>query len=135
VAGSQLRTREGGADQRGQQLERLHILMGERAPLRAIDAQRSGGRAPRRERDDESGSLVRKFVLYGSSPRGLQSLILAAKARALLSGRPNVSFEDLRAMLPPSLCHRLILNLEADAEGINAGKILDEILTQVPEVI
>ncbi len=38
-------------------------------------------------------------------------------------------------MLPPSLCHRLILNLEADAEGINAGKILDEILTQVPEVI
>src|SRR6266516_3122938 len=90
---------------------------------------------PRRERDDESGSLVRKFVLYGSSPRGLQSLILAAKARALLSGRPNVSFEDLCAMLPPSLCHRLILNLEADAEGINAGKILDEILTQVPEVI
>jgi MoxR-like ATPase len=90
---------------------------------------------PRRERDDEPGSLVRKFVLYGSSPRGLQSLILAAKARALLSGRPNVSFEDLRAMLPPSLCHRLILNLEADAEGINAGKILDEILTQVPEVV
>ena len=77
---------------------------------------------------------VRKFVFYGSSPRGLQSVILAAKARALLSGRPNVSFEDIRAMLVPSLRHRLILNLEADAEGISAEKILEEVVAQVPEV-
>jgi MoxR-like ATPase len=88
---------------------------------------------PRHEPGDTA--LARKFVLYGSSPRGLQSLILAAKARALLSGRPNVSFEDIRVMLAPSLCHRLILNLEADAEGVNPGKILDEIVTQIPEVL
>jgi MoxR-like ATPase len=81
-----------------------------------------------------SGGLAQRFVLYGSSPRGLQSLILSAKARALLAGRPNVSFEDIRASLLPSLRHRLILNLEADAEGINAEKILSEIVTQVPEV-
>jgi MoxR-like ATPase len=81
-----------------------------------------------------SGGLAQRFVLYGSSPRGLQSLILSAKARALLAGRPNVSFEDIRASLLPSLRHRLILNLEADAEGITAEKILNEIVTQVPEV-
>ena len=79
-------------------------------------------------------AMAQRFVLYGSSPRGLQSLILAAKARALFAGRPNVSFDDIRAMLLPSLRHRLILNLEADAEGIGAEKILQEIVAQVPEV-
>jgi MoxR-like ATPase len=79
-------------------------------------------------------AMAQKFVLYGSSPRGLQSLILAAKARALFAGRPNVSFDDIRAMLLPSLRHRLILNLEADAEGIGAEKILQEIVAQIPEV-
>ena len=78
--------------------------------------------------------LAQKFVLYGSSPRGLQSLILAAKARALLQGRPNVSFEDIRVMVAPSLRHRLILNLEADAEGIGAETILAEVLERVAEV-
>ncbi len=87
-------------------------------------------------REQGNGALTstQKYVLYGSSPRGLQSLILAAKARALLSGRPNVSFEDIRAMLLPSLRHRLILNLEADAEGIGAEKILAEVSAQVAEV-
>ena len=79
-------------------------------------------------------AMAQRFVLYGSSPRGLQSLILAAKARALFAGRPNVSFDDIRAMLVPSLRHRLILNLEADAEGIGAEKILQEIVAQIPEV-
>jgi MoxR-like ATPase len=79
--------------------------------------------------------LAKKFVLYGSSPRGLQSLILAAKARALLAGRPNVSFEDIRLVLLPSLRHRLILNLEADAEGISSEKILTEVVERVAEVV
>jgi MoxR-like ATPase len=78
--------------------------------------------------------LAHKCVLYGSSPRGLQSLILASKARALLAGRPNVSFDDIRVMLVPSLRHRLILNLEADAEGIDADRILAQVVEQVPEV-
>ncbi|HWO41121.1 MAG TPA: MoxR family ATPase [Candidatus Eisenbacteria bacterium] len=78
--------------------------------------------------------LAQRFVVYGSSPRGLQSLILAAKARALLSGRPNVSFEDIRAMSRPSLRHRLILNLEADAEDVSSEAILEEVLERVAEV-
>lgn len=89
---------------------------------------------PQSEVSDKAASLAQKYVLYGSSPRGLQSLILAAKARALLAGRPNVSFNDLRVMLPPSLRHRLILNLEADAAGISAEKVLAEVLERVPEV-
>ncbi len=82
-----------------------------------------------------SGPLAEKFVLYGSSPRGLQSIILAAKARSLFSERPNVSFDDVRAVLMPSLCHRLLLNLAADAEGITAEKVLGEVLERVSEVL
>jgi len=89
---------------------------------------------PQSGASDTLVSLAQKYVLYGSSPRGLQSLILAAKARALLAGRPNVSFNDLRIMLPPSLRHRLILNLEADAAGISVEKVLAEVLERVPEV-
>jgi len=90
---------------------------------------------PGREIDGNGVELARRFVLYGASPRGLQSLILAAKARALVSGRPNVSFEDIRSMITPGLRHRLILNLEADAEGVGAEKILAEVVRQVPEVL
>jgi len=89
---------------------------------------------PPQKQANGSGGLAQRFVLYGSSPRGLQSLILAAKGRALLAGRPNVSFDDIRSLLLPSLRHRLILNLEADAEGVNAEKILSEVAEQVPEV-
>ena len=76
----------------------------------------------------------RRFVQYGSSPRGVQSLILAGKARSFLSGRPNVSFDDIRRALVPSLGHRIILNLQADVEGITAEKILEEVLQIVPEI-
>ncbi len=79
-------------------------------------------------------SLAQRYVIYGSSPRGLQSVILAAKARALFAGRPNVSVEDIRALLLPSLRHRLILNLEADADGVSSEKILAELITHVAEV-
>ena len=87
-----------------------------------------------RESGGAGVALVRRYVLYGSSPRGLQTLILAGKARALLAGRPNVSFEDIRAMAAPGLRHRLILKLEADAEGVGAEQILAEVIRQVPEV-
>jgi MoxR-like ATPase len=87
-----------------------------------------------RESGGDAVPLVRQFVLYGSSPRGVQTLILAAKARALLAGRPNVSFEDIRSMIAPGLRHRLILKLEADAEGVGSEQILAEVLKQVPEV-
>lgn len=84
---------------------------------------------------DGAVSSPQRFVLYGSSPRGLQSLILAGKARSLLAGRPNVSFDDIRAVVLPSLCHRVILNLEGEAEGVTSERVLNEIMERVPEVL
>lgn len=89
---------------------------------------------PRRAEGDGGAPLAQRFTLYGSSPRGLQSLILSAKARCLLSGRPNVSFDDIRAVLLPGLRHRIILNLEAEAEGIDTERVLAEAVERVMEV-
>jgi MoxR-like ATPase len=77
--------------------------------------------------------ITNQYLRWGSSPRGAQTLALAAKVRALLEGRYNVSFEDVRRVYLPSLRHRVILNFEADAEGIEADKVLGEILDKVPE--
>jgi MoxR-like ATPase len=77
--------------------------------------------------------ITNQYLRWGSSPRGAQTLTLAAKVRALLSGRYNVSFEDVRRVFLPAMRHRVILNFEAEAEGISPDKILDEILQKVPE--
>jgi MoxR-like ATPase len=60
-------------------------------------------------------------------------LTLAAKVRALLSGRYNVSFEDVRRVFLPAMRHRVILNFEAEAESVDPDKVLLEILQKVPE--
>ena len=77
--------------------------------------------------------VTNQFVRWGSSPRGAQTLALAAKVRALLDGRFNVSFEDIRRVFLPSMRHRVLLNFEAQAEGIDVDQILLEILEKVPE--
>jgi len=76
---------------------------------------------------------VKKYVRYGSSPRGVQSLVLAGKVRALFQGRFHVSLEDIRAVALPCLRHRLILNFEGEAEGVDSADLIRDILTQVPE--
>ena len=75
--------------------------------------------------------LVKKFVRYGASPRGAQSLILAAKVTALIDGRFNAGFQDVKAAAHPALRHRILLNFEGEAEGIKIEKVIDEILAQV----
>ncbi len=75
---------------------------------------------------------ARRFVRYGASPRGAQALVLAGKVRALLSGRYNVSFEDIRHFALPALRHRLILNFEGEAEGISTDQIIQAALEAVP---
>ena len=84
---------------------------------------------------EHSIETARKYVQYGASPRGLQAVVLAAKARALLSGRPNVSFDDVRRDLVPSLRHRLLLNLAADASGVAPERVVADVVEQVPEVL
>ncbi|MSU21426.1 MAG: MoxR family ATPase [Pedosphaera sp.] len=73
-----------------------------------------------------------QYLRFGSSPRGGQALLLAGKVRALIQGRFNVSFDDLQAVIQPALRHRLILNFEAEAEGITTDHIIDQVLKDVP---
>ena len=72
--------------------------------------------------------LVKKFVRYGASPRGGQALILGAKVTALLAGRFNVAFEDVQAVTPAALRHRLLLNFEGLPEGVSTDAVISELL-------
>ena len=80
-----------------------------------------------------AGESTNKYLRWGSSPRGAQTITLAAKVRALLSGRYNVSFDDIRRVFLPALRHRIILNFEAEAESIDPDQVLVDILKQVSE--
>jgi MoxR-like ATPase len=76
---------------------------------------------------------VKRYVRVGASPRGAQALVLAAKASALLDGRPNVSAADIRAMARPALRHRLVLGYEATADGVTADDVVSAVLGAVEE--
>jgi MoxR-like ATPase len=82
---------------------------------------------------DTAVPIVNQYLRFGSSPRGAQTLLLAGKVRALTHGRFNVSFEDLEAVATPALRHRLILNFEAEAEGITTDHIIAQVLKDVPK--
>jgi MoxR-like ATPase len=81
----------------------------------------------------EAPEAVRRFVRYGVSPRGAQAIVLGAKIRAIIEGRLNVAFDDIRAMARPALRHRLILNFDAESAGITPDAVLDQIVAVVPE--
>ena len=74
-----------------------------------------------------------QYLRWGSSPRGAQTVTLAAKVRALLAGRFNVSFDDVRRVFLPAMRHRVILNFEAQAEGIEPDQVLVDVVQNVPE--
>jgi MoxR-like ATPase len=75
--------------------------------------------------------LTRRFVRFGSSPRGTQALILGAKVRALLAERLYVASEDIRSVALDALRHRLLLNFDAEAERVSADAIIEDILQRV----
>lgn len=83
--------------------------------------------------DNSPAPLVNSYVRYGSSPRGAQALVLGAKIVALLDGRLNVSFEDVTAVAPAALRHRLLLNFEGQAEGIRSDDIIQNLIESVPQ--
>jgi MoxR-like ATPase len=74
-----------------------------------------------------------KFLRFGASPRGAQALVLTGKVRALLEGRYNVSFEDIRQAYLPALRHRVLLNFEAQAENVPSDQVLSQIVKEVKE--
>lgn len=81
--------------------------------------------------NSDSPEVVQRYVRYGGSPRGMQAMILAGKIIALLDGRYNVAFDDLRTTALPALRHRLILNFEAQAEGISTDSVINDLLAVI----
>jgi MoxR-like ATPase len=75
---------------------------------------------------------VKKWVSYGASVRAPQHLILGGKARALMHGRYNVSFEDIRALAKPVLRHRVLRNFHAESERVTPDELVDKLLATVP---
>jgi MoxR-like ATPase len=118
---------DGGEIQKWQQLVREVLL----APpvqdyaIRLVLATHPGG--------DYAAADTAKYIRFGASPRGAQAIVLAAKVRALLEGRYNVSFQDVRQAYLPAMRHRVLLNFEAQAENIPADDVLQGILKEVKE--
>ena len=82
---------------------------------------------------DTAAAITNQYLRFGSSPRGAQCLLLGGKVRALTQGRFNVAFEDIQAVAATALRHRLILNFEAEAEGITTDHVITQILKDVPK--
>lgn len=81
-----------------------------------------------------SPEVSKKYIRFGASPRAAQAIILASKVRAIMEGRFNVSFEDIKYTAYPSLRHRFFLNFDAIADGINADKLITQILESIKAV-
>jgi MoxR-like ATPase len=95
--------------------------------LRLVRATRPAGGA-----DDHVPSVVRQFVKWGAGPRAGQALVLGAKSAALLDGRAAASPADVRAVALPVLRHRVLLNFQAEADGIDADQIVGRLIEAVP---
>ncbi len=92
--------------------------------LRASMATHPGG--------EYAVEITNKYVRWGSSPRGAQALTLASKVQALLDGRYSISFADVEKVFLPCLRHRILLNFEGQAEGVDVDDVLREILASTP---
>jgi len=82
-----------------------------------------------------AADITNRFVRYGSSPRGVQALVLAGKVRAMLDERYHVSFDDITASVLPAMRHRLLLNFEGQAEGVRTDDVLNSILKSTPKTL
>jgi MoxR-like ATPase len=118
----------------GEQIERARLLVREiPAAENVIEYAARLVRASRPSADGNESvpAFVRDWVRWGAGPRAGQALLLAGKARAVLHGRPAVSMEDVRAVAPPVLRHRLLVNFQAEAEGVDAESIVSRLLDAV----
>lgn len=84
---------------------------------------------------ESAPASVSKYARYGSSPRGAQAIIIAAKVMAAIDGRLHVGFEDIRRAAPAALRHRILLNFEGEAEGVVTDTLVNEIINSIPETV
>ena len=82
-----------------------------------------------------SPETVKTYVRNGASPRGAQALVLGGKARALMEGRPNLATEDIWALAPMALRHRLVLGYDALADGVSADDVIEAVLAAHPDPV
>ena len=82
------------------------------------------GTAPGSASDPE----IKRYVTFGASPRGGQALLFGGKVRALLEGRPHVTYEDVEAVAPAALCHRLVMSFAAETDGLSPARIIERVL-------
>jgi MoxR-like ATPase len=82
---------------------------------------------------DGSVPSIQDYVSWGAGPRAGQHLIMGSKVRALMRGRPTPSFDDVRAVAPPVLRHRIVTNFNADADGVGTDELVDKLLDEVSE--
>jgi MoxR-like ATPase len=116
----------------GEEIERLHTLVRDvPAAANVIDYAARLVRATR-PAGEEAPEFVRKWVRWGAGPRAGQALLLGGKARALLEGRTVVDFEDIAGVALPVMRHRVLVNFQAEADGIDADEIVRRLLTHVP---
>ena len=94
----------------------------------AVDLVRST-----RPGEDEAPAFVHKWVSWGAGLRAAQNLLLGGKVRAVFEGRYNVAIEDVRALAPPVLRHRVLTNFYAESEGVDVEDVVDRLLNEVPE--
>jgi MoxR-like ATPase len=115
----------------GEEIERLHLVVRDvPAAENVIDFASRLVRATR-PAGEEAPEFVRKWVRWGAGPRAGQALLLGGKARALLEGRTVVSFDDIGAVALPVLRHRVLVNFQAEADGIDADEIVRQLLNHV----
>jgi MoxR-like ATPase len=114
----------------GEEIERVHAVVREvPAAENVIDYATRLVRATRP--DGGAIEVVGKWVRWGAGPRAGQALILGAKARALLEGRSVVSHEDIRSVALPVLRHRILLNFQAEADGVDSDRIVRELIDRI----
>ncbi len=117
----------------GEDLARAQALVREVAAApNVIDYATRLVRATRPGSGGDGLTVVEQCVRWGAGPRAGQALVLAGKARAVLDGRPAVSLDDVRAVALPVLRHRVLLNFQAEADGIGAASVVAQVLAHVP---
>jgi MoxR-like ATPase len=104
----------------------MDLAAGAGSPRPAMQFSRLTRKTP------EAPDFVKQYVSWGAGPRASQYLILGAKARAILHGRPYVSIEDVQAVAAPVLRHRILTNFNAEAEGIRPDDIVKKLTALIP---